>query len=264
MAGAHFTESATLFGQRRRNLAVTILELSRGWQMRNPVKIRAAEYRASMIGEDPVATDVITLEPGVLLAEGPRRPEMADMGLPTEMTDLLERATAASAVYSTLLDDEPVDMRDGHAAAERWAADFPRLALYMRREGTSVEQARLNARARFIADQRQDIANAASAERIGQEQFGTWLADALPAQLAKMPYSGRLAELLFIRLRNAEEKWERNDLNDMNFLCAAAGYADVVVGEKKTSNYLKRANPSVRKGAVVCSRLGEAIEALGL
>lgn len=77
-----------------------------------------------------------------------------------------------------------------------------------------------------------------------------------------MPYVGRLHEVLYHRLRNADDKWERNDLIDMNFLCCAAGYADIVVGEKQTSEYLRRAASISAPGAAVCRTLPEAVEAL--
>ena len=53
-----------------------------------------------------------------------------------------------------------------------------------------------------------------------------------------MPYIGRVEELVYHRLRNAAAGWERNDLNDVHFLCCAAGYADVVVCEKETADHL--------------------------
>jgi hypothetical protein len=74
VAGAHLTEMAPLAGRRRRDLAVTILRLCRGWQMQNPVRIRGQEYVASMLAQNPLAADVFTLEPGVLFAEGPAAP----------------------------------------------------------------------------------------------------------------------------------------------------------------------------------------------
>lgn len=77
-----------------------------------------------------------------------------------------------------------------------------------------------------------------------------------------MPYVGRLGEVLYLRLRNADEKWEANDLNDMNSLCAAAGYADVTVGEKKTIEYLRRVEPRVCPGSQLCRQLSEAVELL--
>ena len=42
--------------------------------MQNPVRLRGQEYAASMLGQDPVAADVFTLEPGVLFTEGPAPP----------------------------------------------------------------------------------------------------------------------------------------------------------------------------------------------
>lgn len=68
--------------------------------------------------------------------------------------------------------------------------------------------------------------------------------------------------MLYLRLRNADEKWEGNDLNDMNYLCAAAGYADITVGEKKTIEYLRRAEPRVPPGSQLCRQLSEAVALL--
>jgi hypothetical protein len=68
--------------------------------------------------------------------------------------------------------------------------------------------------------------------------------------------------VLYHRLRNSNDKWERNDLIDMNFLCCAASYADIVVGEKHTSQYLRRGESMSAPGAIVCRTLQEAIDAL--
>jgi hypothetical protein len=80
--------------------------------------------------------------------------------------------------------------------------------------------------------------------------------------LPDMPYLGRVVEVITERLRNADDAWEGNDLNDVHFLTCTAGYADVVVGERKTSEYLRRAEGLVPKGAFVCRTLPEAIEHL--
>jgi hypothetical protein len=161
-----------------------------------------------------------------------------------------------------VLDDEAVDMREGHEAAERWAAGFPSLAQYMREHKTSAEHARINTRARLIADLGDETAIAALHAGLSPEQYSLWLVDELPDRLREMPYVGRLHEVLYHRLRNADDKWRRNDLIDMNFLCCAAGYADVVVGEKQTSEYLRRAETMCLPGAVVCRTLTEATDAL--
>lgn len=261
VAGAHLTEMAPVAGRRRRDLAATILGLCRGWQMQNPVRIRGQEYVASMLGQEPVAADVFTLDPGVLFAEGPAPPAPMP-GVPPDLAEMFTRVTAISAVYSAMLDDEPLDMGEGKAAAERWAMSFPKLATYMREQRMSEEHARINGRARLLADQGQDLARAGDRAEVSSEQFAEWLSDRFPEDLARMPYIGRLGEVLYLRLRNADDKWEANDLNDMNFLCAAAGYADITIGEKKTIEYLRRSEPRVRSGSQLCRRLSDAVEIL--
>ncbi len=62
-----------------------------------------------------------------------------------------------------------------------------------------------------------------------------------------------------MRLANAQDRWEPNDLNDMHFLGCAAGYADVSVGENKFSDYLQRVARQRGDGARVASSLQQAV-----
>lgn len=229
--------------------------------MRSPIWVRFAEYVASMRGRDPIAAEVFTLEPGVLFADGPTRPT-APPGTPVALEEVFVRVVAAAAVYSSMLDDEPFDMSEGRQSAERWAAGFSGLATWMRENRTPERDARTNARARLIADQAPELARAASSAGISPERFPMWLEHDFPNDLGRMPYVGRLAEVLYLRLRNADEKWEANDLNDMNYLCCAAGYAELTVGERKTVGYLRRAELRVRPGSLLCRNLAEGVEAL--
>ena len=121
---------------------------------------------------------------------------------------------------------------------------------------------RYSGRARLIADQGQDLARAADSAGVSPEQFGAWLSDEFLEDLERMPYVGRLGEVLYLRLRNADDKWEANDLNNMNFLSAAAGYADITIGDKKTSNTCAASSRGLRPGSQVCRRLSEAVEIL--
>ncbi len=260
LSAGHLTEMAHLEGRWREHLGLTLMALSRGWQMRNPVAVRKAEFLRAMRGESPRALGVFTLQPEVLFAAS--KPSGPATDLPPPFDDLLPRLTWASALHAAVLDDEAVDMREGHEAAERWAAGFPPLAQYMREHKTSAEHARINTRARLIADLGDETAMAAQRAGLSPEQYSLWLGDELPDRLREMPYVGRLHEVLYHRLRNADDKWERTDLIDLNFLCCAAGYADMVVGEKQTSEYLRRAVSRSAPGAVVCRTLPEAIHAL--
>jgi len=200
VASAHLTEMAAVAGRRRRDLAATILGLSRGWQMQNPVRIRAAEYEASMRGQEPTAADVFTLEPGVLFTDDPAPPAPMTGARPN-IAAMVSRVIAISGVYSAMLDDKPLDMAEAKAAAERWATSFPPLATYMREQGMNEEHARINARARLITDQRQDLVRAGNRASTTPDRFAEWLARDFPRDLARMPYIGRLNEVLYLRLR---------------------------------------------------------------
>jgi len=260
LSAGHLSEMAHLEGRWHEHLGLTLMALSRGWQMRNPVAVRGAEFLRAMRGESPRSLGVFTLEPEVLFAAS--EPSEPATDLPPPFDDLLPRLTWASALYAAVLDDEAVDMSEGHEAAERWAAGFPSLAQYMRVHKTSAESARINTRARLIADLGDETAVAAQRAGLSSEQYSQWLGYELPDRLREMPYVGRLHEVLYHRLRNADDKWERNDLIDMNFLCCAAGYADIVVGEKQTIEYLRRVESRSAPGAIVCRTLPEAIDAL--
>jgi hypothetical protein len=63
-------------------------------------------------------------------------------------------------------------------------------------------------------------------------------------------------------LSNADDRWEHNDLTDVNYLACAAGYADVAVGEKKMSEYLRRAGARAPSGASVYRTLPDAVVGL--
>lgn len=65
------------------------------------------------------------------------------------------------------------------------------------------------------------------------------------------PYLGRAREVLHDRLVNADDRWEGNDLSDLQFLSCAAGDCDVVVGERKHANLLHRAARRCGPRAVV-------------
>jgi hypothetical protein len=77
-----------------------------------------------------------------------------------------------------------------------------------------------------------------------------------------MPYTGRLFEVTYERLRNYQDKWQQNDFIDMHFLCLAAGYADIVVGERKMSELIRRANARLPAAATVCRTLASAVDHL--
>ena len=93
-------------GRHRRDVALTMVELSRGWQLRDPVSIRGQELRRAMAGESPVQAEaVITLEPGAIFNAAFSPLERA--GLPDDWRVLSERMTNAEASLAAMLEDDP-------------------------------------------------------------------------------------------------------------------------------------------------------------
>jgi hypothetical protein len=258
LSAAHLTETVSNDGHRRRHLAGTLLELSRGWILRNPVRVRHEEIRAAILGQPPVASGVVTLQPWWLFTQDISHAAVPPGALPG-WEDLYPRLTAVSAIYSTLIANEKLDLTDGLLRADAWAASHQELSAFLRDDRASRERRELAAHARLLADLMTEIAHAASQTGIPPERFQSWLQSSSQTSIKAMPYLGRLEQLLIHRLANADDKWERNDLNDMNFLACAAGYADVVVGEKKMVFYLRRAAQALGARAVVCRTLAEAV-----
>ncbi len=253
-SSAHALETGPLHSERRQHHASMVLELSGGWQMRNPVGIRARELQRSLAGEDPRARGVFTLEPNILFAAQKSAP--APSGSPLE--EALERVTWMLAVYETFLDDEGPDMTEARAQANRWVAWHEAVSSAMAVLASQKERRQM-AREFLLTDLQAEIATAATRVGIHPERTALWHAERMRDGLASLPYVGRWEAVLFHRLSNTEERWVPNDLLDLNFLAATAAYADVMVGERRMSAYLRRVEPAATKGAVICSKLHDAL-----
>lgn len=261
LAGAHLTESADLTGRWRAHLGSTMLGLSRGWQMRSPIHVRGDEMTLALRGLDPVAEAVFTLDPDKLLI-GSKPPTQRGEPLPPPFDLLWSRLTSISGIYSAVVDDEPVEMSEAKDAAERWAATFARVGRQLRDLNLPSHEFRVAAREALTSDLSVELAQAAVRAQRDPQAFPDWLEHEWPTALAAMPSVARLYEVLHTRLANADHRWDGNDLNDINFLCCAAGYADVLVGEKATIDHLRRAARRVPPGAILCRKLPEAVAAL--
>jgi hypothetical protein len=261
LSSANMTETTQMDGRHRRHMATTLLAVSRGWQMRNPIAVRGREIRAALAGADPAVEGVFTLDPGAVFAEGPAAPA-APADFPPEWQRWFQTMTSVNAMVAAIIDDEGIKNADAKAMAAAWGRSHHELAKHMRENHTPKEHRRVAARGKLIGDLRQELAAAAAAEEIDGERLGRWLEGGLEDDLGRMPYLGRQHEVILERLSNADDHWEANDLADVNYLCCAAGYADFLVAEKKLCGYLNRVERRVPQGAIVCRKLAEVIEPL--
>jgi hypothetical protein len=128
----------------------------------------------------------------------------------------------------------------------------------MRDAATPVEHVRIATHARLLADLRTEIAQAALAASLSPRQNAQWIERA-DAAFESMPYLRTLREVLYHRLRNADDHWTGNDLADSQYLCCAAAYADFVAAERKFGDYLQRAARRYGGNAVTAVKLRDLV-----
>ncbi|MBJ7330654.1 MAG: hypothetical protein JHC95_12215 [Solirubrobacteraceae bacterium] len=246
-------------GRHRRDVALTMVDLSRGWQLRDPVTVRGHELSRSMAAENPARAEaVITLEPGATF--GTDFAPSAGAGLPDDWRAVSERVTNAIAALAAMLeDDSPADVQKRRAVGAAWAAPHHQLAMQMREAGTSREHIRISTLARLVSDLGTELATKAHAAGMGPEPFAVWLRDEFDQAIETMPYVRTLREVLYHRLSNADDHWSGNDLADSQFLCCAAAYADFVAAERKFGNYLQRARNTYGDNAVTVTTLAHLV-----
>lgn len=117
-------------------------------------------------------------------------------------------------------------------------------------------------RTRFFSDLGTDLPAAAEESGITPEQFSHWLQHDAESVIAGSPGLARMREVMHLRISNSDDKLEANDLNDWMELSYAAAYCDLLLGEKKTISYLRRADSRVSQGASLHRRASEALSDL--
>ena len=254
ISAGHVVETGPLYDDLRVALASTMLEFSRGWQVRNPVTIRGEELAASLEGKDPVASGFTSLGADVLFTTPLRDVDASQIRGP--MAAVFARIVNLSGIYEVLVDREAVPDAEGRQAAAAWARKFADLGDYVQSNGMSREQTFRAATGMVLADLLSEIAPLAPVDAVK-----LWLMETTKTGLGEMPYLGRFAAVVFARLRQPTTRWSGNDLNDMSFLCCAAGYADVVVGERNTIGALRTAR-GVTPGAELAATLTDAVALL--
>lgn len=261
ISSAHLSETSNRGARESRlDLATTMLHYSRGWQLRTVLALRRGELRALFGGAPVTKTDAITLAPDAILDKDPNH-SLDTQGLGPEITALVQQQVWACVLVNLLLDHEPANGA-GREAAEEWAQSFAPLAENLRINSKARALSRDATRIRFISDLGRDLPAAAKESGLDSDQFSEWLQNQAENAILATPGLGRMREVLHFRLSNADDIWEGNDLNDWLHLTYAAGYCDIVLGEKKTINYLLRAEKSVPQGAILHRRSADAYEDL--
>lgn len=266
VSAGHLVETTPLYGAPRVALAGTVLALGRGWRMRNPLHVRVEEVLHAVQGVEPVTAEVFAPSAGGLFSSvgdsGTTPLANHEMATALEQVGRLVPDVLALALYDAVVDEQAILDEGGaaHTAAEGWARGLAELAITLRAADEPASMVRRVAGARMLADMMEDLNRVASEAGITPEEVIARVT-APDDPVARMPFLAQMRQMLFARLRNADQTWEANDLVDIMFLCCAAGYADLVVGERRAIGYLRQAcQPPPR--ARLATSLQEAVRAL--
>ncbi|MBO0880748.1 MAG: hypothetical protein J2P17_10485 [Mycobacterium sp.] len=235
-------------------LAVQMLRLSAGWQLRDPLTVRQDELTASLldmfgIDNQNSGRQVITLEPFASHAGREQSPhsvpdDLASVGL--EWRAMI----SVAANFDTLLDAEPIAQTPDTGWVIRnqnftdWLAAEPNAGRELTRKRTY---------AFFFADVRTEVAEAAYNAGLSPDQMSSWISTRMETDVAEMPNLGLFREILHDKLGDKGTKWNGNDLTDIFYLSCGAAYCDYAIGEK---SLMSRARQSLR-------RLGRPVNVFG-
>ncbi len=241
-SAAHMSETTQWADHDQRyRLALTILQLSGGWQMRDALEVRCREmwahlalrYRAYCVLPRPV----FTLEPDAIHSGIRREPTEAPPDFPDDLAWLHRSMLSTLADFDTMLDAEWIPpggvgaWADGLQSYTDWLADEPR----------DREQRRARTHTIFIGDLHTELARAAALARLTPENLSDWILHQSATALEAMPALGLFREVLHEKLINRDTRWKATDLTDLFYLTCAAGYADHVIGERSATGYIRRA-----------------------
>ncbi|MEH0419895.1 hypothetical protein [Streptomyces sp. B21-083] len=263
-SSSHYFETGKRFStEKRYALGLTVLQYSRGWQMRDPLQVRRNElhdafcHRLGRPGEIRSAP-IFTLDPDALFS--PIR--WTDSGLPPTLLSQfgfhLDALVAASASIDTMLDTE----RIGEGQDTGWTAASQRFSDWLDELDQDSQQKRRAVDIHIITDLQQELAEEAATAGVPTELFGQWGFKGWVRAIGESPAVGLFREMLHSRHLNKGTTWRRNDLPDMLYLSCAAGYADVVVCEKHMRDPLQRGLKRMGRSAQVYRRLTDAVAAI--
>ncbi len=264
-AGHYYETTKWSVSDKRYSLGLTILQLSRGWQMRDPLQVREDEilemFRCwkSEAGSAR-ASSVFTLAPNALHA--PSRgvtPYMPPSDFSADDAFRLVSLTSASSYIDAMLDAEHLEV----GLDTGWAEANQRFSDWLDVQDWDAQQKRRSIDVLLLDDFKRELAEGARAAGVSPQALQQWAEKQPLKGFGALPASGLYREMLHNRHLNKGTHWRRNDLTDMIYLSCAAGYADFVVCERHMREPLERGIRRLALPTKVFRRLSDAVSAVG-
>ncbi len=265
MSAAHLSETAAWSNDAGRiALADTILSGSSGWQMRDPLEVRAAELRAVLSAsaglQNEAMPDVFTLAPYAALDVSTRTDTSASSseGIPDEWMEV-HSALLSSIVYtSCMLNREPTPRGD----LSGWLERVQGFATWLAGETERTKHEKRRSAYVFVfSDAMKEVAQASFASGVSPEQMSAWTRRTWDKAWTDAPGVSHFREAMVDKLVSGA-KWEANDLTDLMYLCTAAAYADHVVGERRTIALLRQATRRLQSPVRLHTDLSSLVESI--
>ncbi len=133
------------------------------------------------------------------------------------LTVLSKVVPAILGIYDAVVDRQTIPDEGGTAQAQAWAQKWADIAAKVHAGREPASMVRRVAYANLILDLPDTLAEVAGGIGISVQE----VLDRLTADmdlLSRMPFLAQMNQLLFARLRNAEQRWEASDLIDIVFL----------------------------------------------
>lgn len=263
-SGHYYETTKWADGPARYRLGLTVLQLSRGWQMRDPLQVRRDELydafrRRFSEGVALREASVFTLSPNVFHRLSRRNePFASPADLPADLAFQLEALTSATALIDVMLDSEHIEP----GSAPDWAGANQRFSDWLDGEDSDSQQKRKSVDVFLLSDLQIEIAEEAYAAGITSEQLSQWILNEMTETFRGLPATGLFREMLHDRHLNTGTVWRTNDLTDMVYLSCAAGYADFVVCERHMGTVLAQGLKRLGRPPKVFRRLRDAVPAI--
>ncbi|WKX10541.1 hypothetical protein [Streptomyces sp. NL15-2K] len=262
-AGHYFETGKRFSTDKRYDLGLTVLQYSRGWQMRDPLQVRRNElhdafcHRMDRPGRVRSAP-VFTLDPDALYAPtrwaGVERTPTPQNRLAFQTKALLTASVSIDAMLDTQRVEEGPDTG--------WMAASQRFSDWLDELDQDSQQKRRAIDIHIVKDLQQELAEEAAAADVPKELFRQWGFKGWVRAIGGAPAVGLFREMLQSRHLNKGTTWRHNDLTDIVYLSCAAGYADFVVCEKHMRDPLQHGLKRMGRSAQVYRRLTDAVAAI--
>lgn len=264
MSFAHLGETSRWGNtEGRYRLALTLTQLSRGWQMRYPIDVWRQELyhvfksRASGTVLDPI--DVFTLQPCAIESEANNPVSGHAWRRFPAGVRVAGRATVCMMSYiDSLLSEQSTPM----APIPQWTTAFQLITDELAKEKKSSAQKRNILLVLMMRDLKDQFAQAALQAALTAADVEKWSKSSFESDITATNALGVWNSVYQDKHLNPGTRWSDNDLTDMMFLTCATGYADYVLGERSLVSYLNQAVRRLDRKTKVFSQITDLVGAL--